>query len=105
MSQSVSNDPTAVVWANTMSALPVWRRTDVGDYLLSLDGAFAEDRTYVTITSGSDVNLDSLLATSISFGMVTTTDQLYFGFTFQGASFDSWFNYIITVRVYDTVIT
>lgn len=52
LSQSGTDDPTAIILENSIGAI-VWTRDDIGIYLGTLVGAFTENKTFVLQNWGS----------------------------------------------------
>lgn len=59
LSQSGTDDPTAIVLENTLGGTVVWTREDVGFYVGTLAGAFVEDKTalFIVNTRGLDTGI------------------------------------------------
>lgn len=54
LTQSGTNAPVATVLVNTLSGTPVWSRASAGSYRLTLAGEWVVDKTFVTLSYGSD---------------------------------------------------
>jgi hypothetical protein len=51
LTQTGTDAPVATVLENTLGGVPVWTREDVGRYVLTLNGCFTENKTFVNISS------------------------------------------------------
>lgn len=72
LSQSGEQAPEATILKNTLSGTPAWSRTGVGNYKITLAGAFTANKTYI---SGFEFN-SGIVCVPIS--NVTVADYYYF---------------------------
>lgn len=59
LSQSGTNAPVATVLVNTLSGTPVWSRTGIGAYVLTLVGEFQANKTHIIINPFSETGVPS----------------------------------------------
>lgn len=49
--QMGTSDPTVIEIQNTIGGTPVWSRTGIGEYMVTITGKFTENKTITTITN------------------------------------------------------
>jgi hypothetical protein len=81
LTQTGNNAPVATVLENTLGGTVVWTRTNTGQYLATLSGAFTLDKTVVFVTTGSKGTITANAYPSdvnnISLNTFSTSDSLY----------------------------
>lgn len=57
LTQTGTDAPVATVLQNTLGAVPVWTRSNIGSYVLTLGGAFPPSKTFVLVSRLSSETL------------------------------------------------
>jgi hypothetical protein len=104
ISQTSTSAPTAVVVRNTLSGTPAWSRTAVGDYKLTLTGAFPLAKTLVLIghtgVSIDDTAIFDIIRTEhTSANFIRLTTRYW-----QAGSIAMDDNYLLETEIYITVV-
>lgn len=84
ISQSGTGTPTATILENTLGGTPVWSRTGVGTYHLTLAGAFTENKTIVSASADAYDSSASLFGS----GWESEDALFFFASNFSGAGTD-----------------
>lgn len=74
LSQTDAEAPVATILENSLGNIPVWTRTNIGEYNLALTNAFTENKTVVFISNSSAASVTP----SWCFWQRTDGSNLYF---------------------------
>ena len=96
LTQSGTDAPVATVLENTLGGEVVWSRNVVGDYTLSLTGAFVDGKTYAP--NITDISKDFYAYFNINLNYI---NLLTYNFTTNTADDDILINTPIEIRVYN----
>lgn len=96
LSQSGTDAPVATVLENTLGGDVVWSRNDVGDYTLSLTGAFVDGKTYAP--NITDIVKDFYIDFNLNLNYI---NLLTYNFTTNTSDDDILINTPIEIRVYN----
>jgi hypothetical protein len=83
LSQSGSDDPTAVVLENTLGFTPDWKRNSAGLYGFDWDGDFVATKCFIIVQNTIDKPLRFSYSTNYDVDLLTTGDGYFTDASFE----------------------
>jgi len=97
ISQTGTDAPTAVIMENTLSGTPVWTYVDVGEYRLTLAGAFTVGKTAVSTQATFGVDYGIPIVTALFLNYIDIGTYSLFASDYENGIFEKSF---LSIEIY-----